>query len=128
MTDRSDFLEIDGKRFETRWIGAPSSEVPTLVFLHEGLGSVALWKDFPDRLAAAVVPALIYSRSATVDSDPAPLPRPVSFLEDEARACCRGCSTPPRSTTRSGRPQRRRSIALLHAATFRPGRAARCAP
>ena len=37
---------------------------PALVFLHEGLGSVALWRDFPARLAAATGRrALIYSRA-----------------------------------------------------------------
>ena len=80
-------LVLDGRRIEARFIGAPARGAPTLVFLHEGLGSVALWKDFPDRLAAAVgLPALIYSRFGYGGSDPAPLPRPVTFLDDEATA------------------------------------------
>src|SRR5262245_36202404 len=78
-------LVLDGRRIEARWIGSPAPGTPTLVFLHEGLGSVALWKDFPDRLAAAVgLPALIYSRFGYGGSAPAPLPRPVTFLDDEA--------------------------------------------
>src|SRR6187431_1469144 len=83
---RARFIDVAGHRLEcVRVRGAKTA--PTLVFLHEGLGSVALWKDFPDRLAAAVGwPALVYSRQGYGLSDPAPLPKPVTFLEDEARA------------------------------------------
>ena len=96
----SEYLEVAGRRLEVRRIatsenegakagaldrGAGAAGVPTLVFLHEGLGSVALWKDFPDRLSRALGwPALVYSRLGYGGSDPAPLPRPVTFLEDEA--------------------------------------------
>lgn len=77
-------LTVAGHRLETRRV-AGREDGPTLVFLHEGLGSVAMWKDFPDRLAAALGwPALVYSRLGYGRSDPAPLPRPVSFLHDEA--------------------------------------------
>jgi pimeloyl-ACP methyl ester carboxylesterase len=55
------------------------------VFLHEGLGSTSLWRDFPDRLAAETgCGALIYSRAGYGRSDPVPLPRPVRFMHDEA--------------------------------------------
>ena len=85
-SDRGDSILVSGRRLETRWIGPTGRHgVPTLVFLHEGLGSVALWKDFPDRVASALGwPALVYSRFGYGRSDPAPLPRPVTFLEDEA--------------------------------------------
>jgi pimeloyl-ACP methyl ester carboxylesterase len=81
----SGFLEVGGVRLEARWIG-PSPEVaPTLVLLHEGLGSTSLWRDFPDRLAAETgCGALIYSRAGYGKSDPVPLPRPVRFMHDEA--------------------------------------------
>jgi pimeloyl-ACP methyl ester carboxylesterase len=76
---------VGDRRVEAKSIGSPSRRTPTLVFLHEGLGSVAAWRDFPDRLAGAMGwPALVYSRLGYGRSDPAPLPRPVSFLEDEA--------------------------------------------
>ena len=79
------FLEIDGVRLEARWIGPPPDEAPTLVFLHEGLGSTSLWRDFPDRLAVETgCGALIYSRVGYGKSDPVPLPRPVRFMHDEA--------------------------------------------
>jgi len=86
VTDRAS-LPIDGRRLEARWIGSPTRGAATLVFLHEGLGSVGLWKDFPDRLADRVgLPALIYSRFGYGSSDRASLPWPVTFLDDEASA------------------------------------------
>ena len=39
---------------EYRWAGSSNAAAPVMVFLHEGLGSVALWKDFPDILCAAL--------------------------------------------------------------------------
>ncbi len=82
----TDFLEAAGQRLEARFIGPrPGGDVPTLVFLHEGLGCVALWRDFPERVAAAAgLGALVYSRRGYGASEPAPLPRPVRFMHDEA--------------------------------------------
>jgi pimeloyl-ACP methyl ester carboxylesterase len=56
------FVDLDGKRIEyLRYGGKPNA--PTLVFLHEGLGSVAMWRDFPQRVADATGnAALVYSR------------------------------------------------------------------
>ncbi|HEX6040475.1 alpha/beta hydrolase [Longimicrobium sp.] len=80
-----DFLEIDGTRLECRWIGPGPEEAPTIVFLHEGLGAVSTWRDFPDALAAATgCGALVYSRAGYGRSDPVALPRPVRFMHDEA--------------------------------------------
>jgi pimeloyl-ACP methyl ester carboxylesterase len=60
-------------------------DTPALVFLHEGLGSVALWREFPARVAAATGRrAIVYSRLGHGDSDPAPLPRTPRFMHDEA--------------------------------------------
>jgi pimeloyl-ACP methyl ester carboxylesterase len=76
-------IRVRGKRIETRHIGAPGG--PTLVFLHEGLGSAGLWRDFPERLAQATgLPAFVYSRAGYGKSDPAPMPRPVRYMHDEA--------------------------------------------
>jgi pimeloyl-ACP methyl ester carboxylesterase len=78
-------LEIDGTRLECRRAGPPPERAPTIVFLHEGLGSVSTWRDFPDALAARTgCGALVYSRAGYGRSDPAPLPRPVRFMHDEA--------------------------------------------
>jgi pimeloyl-ACP methyl ester carboxylesterase len=58
---------------------------PALVFLHEGLGSVRLWRDFPDRLAAATGRrALVYSRAGHGDSYVPDAPRTPRFMHEEA--------------------------------------------
>jgi pimeloyl-ACP methyl ester carboxylesterase len=82
---KPEHIVVGGTRLETRWVGPPPEAAPTLVFLHEGLGSVSMWRDFPDRLALETgCGALIYSRAGYGKSDPAPLPRPVRFMHDEA--------------------------------------------
>lgn len=82
------FLQVDGVRLEYRWVGLPGSSpdrAPTLVFLHEGLGSTSLWRDFPDKLAERTgCGALVYSRAGYGSSDSVSLPRPVHFMHDEA--------------------------------------------
>lgn len=81
----TDFLRIAGARLECRRIGPAPDQAPTIVFLHEGLGSVSTWRDFPDALAAATgCGALVYSRAGYGRSGPVPLPRPVRFMHDEA--------------------------------------------
>jgi pimeloyl-ACP methyl ester carboxylesterase len=79
-------LTAGGRRLEYAWHGPPPEAAPTLVFLHEGLGSVSTWRDFPARLAQATgCGALVYSRAGYGGSDPVPLPRPLRFMHDEAR-------------------------------------------
>jgi pimeloyl-ACP methyl ester carboxylesterase len=122
MTASVEFIRVGDRRLEVRRIGTPNQRTPTLVFLHEGLGSVALWKDFPDRLASAMGwPALIYSRFGYGRSDAAPLPRPVSFLEDEAIDVLPRVleAAGVRSAVLIGHSDGA-SIALIHAAAFPP--------
>ncbi len=58
-------------QIECQWLGAPHPGSPCLVFLHEGLGSVSMWRDFPARLCAALGCAgLIYSRPGYGRSTP----------------------------------------------------------
>jgi pimeloyl-ACP methyl ester carboxylesterase len=58
---------------------------PTLVFLHEGLGSVSQWREYPAQLASRTrCSALTYSRYGYGTSDPVPLPRPLHYMHDEA--------------------------------------------
>ncbi len=58
---------------------------PALVFLHEGLGSVTLWRDFPARLAGATGRrALLYSRAGHGESHVPDAPRTPRFMHDEA--------------------------------------------
>jgi len=81
----SQFITIDGKSLEYAWHGPPPDEAPTLIFLHEGLGCVAMWRDFPVTLADATgCGALIYSRTGYGQSDSCELPRAVTFQHDEA--------------------------------------------
>jgi len=62
----------------------PREDTPAIVFLHEGLGSVAMWRDFPQRVADATgCEAVVYSRAGYGRSDPAPLPRSVRYMHDE---------------------------------------------
>ncbi|MGZ8831555.1 MAG: alpha/beta fold hydrolase [Thermoanaerobaculia bacterium] len=77
--------EILGTGLEVRWIGPPPDQAPTIVFLHEGLGSARMWRDFPDRLSSATgCGALVYSRLGYGGSDPVHGPRSLRFMHDEA--------------------------------------------
>lgn len=72
------------RRLEYLRIPAPQAQRPALVLLHEGLGCVALWKDFPERLAAATgCGVLVYSRAGYGRSDPVQLPRPLDYMQIE---------------------------------------------
>jgi len=78
------YLEVAGHRLEARFIEG-SADLPVLVLLHEGLGSVSLWRDFPDLLATATgCPVLVYSRAGYGASSTITLPRPLSYMHDEA--------------------------------------------
>jgi pimeloyl-ACP methyl ester carboxylesterase len=58
-------------RIEYQWVGSADTTRPLIVFLHEGLGSVAMWKDFPQRLCeAANCRGLVYSRPGYGKSSP----------------------------------------------------------
>lgn len=78
-------FEARGGHLEYRWIGPGPAEAPTIVFLHEGLGCIGMWRDFPDRVASATgCGALIYSRLGYGSSDPVRGARPVRFMHEEA--------------------------------------------
>jgi pimeloyl-ACP methyl ester carboxylesterase len=71
----SEFVEIDWRgrrvRIEHQWLAPQRSSAPLVVFLHEGLGSAAMWKDFPQRLCdAAQCRGLVYSRPGYGRSTP----------------------------------------------------------
>src|ERR1051326_6375788 len=84
LTD-SGFLDLAPLRLEYRMIGPRPDAAPTIVMLHEGLGSTALWGAFPDKLAAATgAGVLVYSRAGYGKSSPGHLPRTVRFMHEEA--------------------------------------------
>jgi pimeloyl-ACP methyl ester carboxylesterase len=81
----SGFLRIGASDLEYRMIGPAPDNAPTIVMLHEGLGSVGLWGDFPDRLQAATEACVfVYSRAGYGASSPATLPRPLDYMHIEA--------------------------------------------
>ena len=83
-TSRSVPLTIAHHRLEAYWIGPPPDASPTLVFLHEGLGSARAWLSFAKSAAEATgCGALVYSRTGYGASDPADLPFPLCFMHDE---------------------------------------------
>ncbi len=78
------YLTVDGKRLEAGWVNQKAPANTTLIFLHEGLGSISLWRDFPYELAKQCnCRGFVYSRFGYGESDPCPLPRPVRFMHDE---------------------------------------------
>ena len=78
-------IQVDGRTLETGWWGPAPSDAPTIVLLHEGLGSVTLWRDVPERLATATGWGVFaYSRFGYGQSDTVELPRPMSYMHDEA--------------------------------------------
>ncbi len=80
------FLDLGDMRLEYRMIGPPPHAAPTIVLLHEGLGSVQVWGRFDGELAAATGAGVFsYSRAGYGQSSSSKLPRPVSFMHDEAR-------------------------------------------
>ena len=79
------FLDLDPMRLEYRMIGPRPDAAPTIVMLHEGLGSVGLWGDFPDKIAAATgAGVFVYSRAGYGKSSPGKLPRSTRFMHEEA--------------------------------------------
>jgi len=79
------FVDVCDHRIEYERIDVGGKARPTLVLLHEGLGSVAMWRDFPGRLAHATgCDALVYSRYGYGQSAPLDAPRSVRYMHDEA--------------------------------------------
>lgn len=78
-------LNIDGRKIEAAWYGPKADRALTLVLLHEGLGSVSMWRDFPVKLTERTgCGVFAYSRFGYGKSDPVTLPRRLSYMHDEA--------------------------------------------
>ena len=112
--------QIDGHWLEAARIEASHPDLPTIVMLHEGLGSVSHWKDFPRLLAHATgAGVFLYSRYGHGNSDALLEPRPVSYMHHEAQVVV------PEILQKAGieRPlllghSDGASIAILYAGTF----------
>ena len=91
MTGEVSFVDIAWRRrplrLEYRWVGEASSALPVVVFLHEGLGSLSMWKDFPERLCKRHgLRGLVFSRYGYGRSTPKPPGErwPVDFMHEQA--------------------------------------------
>jgi pimeloyl-ACP methyl ester carboxylesterase len=122
------FIAAAGHRLRAQRLGRPAAEdAPTLVFLHEGLGSIGQWRGVPEALCRACgLPGLVYERWGFGQSDRLVLPRPTDYMTREAEealpevlAAC-GVARPLLIGHSDGG-----TIALLHAAAF-PRQAAAC--
>lgn len=130
MTDLVDIALPGGTPvcIEYAFVGSSEPTAPWLVFLHEGLGSVAMWKDFPHRLCAASgVRGLVYSRPGYGRSPSSPPDErwAPDYMHQQARtvlpALLRALHAPPRYHLFGHSDGA--SISLIHAAAF-PGRVA----
>ena len=78
-------LVVNGIALEYACYGPPPDQALTMVMLHEGLGCVSLWRDFPQQVADATgMGVFVYSRQGYGHSDPETLPRPLNFMTREA--------------------------------------------
>ena len=78
-------LVVEGLRLEYRDFPAARADRPPLLLLHEGLGCVAMWRHFPERLAAATgCRVVVWSRAGYGGSAPFPGPRQPDYMHREA--------------------------------------------
>jgi pimeloyl-ACP methyl ester carboxylesterase len=81
---RPGHVVVDGKRLETAYLPGHREHAPAIVLLHEGLGSVALWKDFPERLRERTGCAVFaYSRYGYGGSEALAEKRPLTYMHHE---------------------------------------------
>lgn len=80
-----EFVELDGGAIEVE-IRRSEAASPPLIFLHEGLGSIDLWRGFPDDVGERVGDRtiVVYARHGHGQSAPASLPRPATYMHHEA--------------------------------------------
>lgn len=84
VMQRAGEVIVDGKRLETAWIEPRDAGAAIIVMLHEGLGSIALWKEFPQRLAERTgCGVLAYSRYGHGESQRLAEKRSVGFMHHE---------------------------------------------
>ena len=80
----SAFVNVCGRRLEYQRFAA-AADSPTLVFLHEGLGSITQWRDFPERIVEGTgLPAVVYARHGHGQSDVLQQPQGIDFMHREA--------------------------------------------
>src|ERR1700754_3523743 len=83
--DDSGLLRVGDASLEYRMIGPRPDAAPTIVMLHEGLGSVTTWGEFPQKVAEATgAGVFVYARAGYGQSSPITLPRPLDYMQREA--------------------------------------------
>jgi pimeloyl-ACP methyl ester carboxylesterase len=83
--DAFEHVTVAGHRLEYYWTRQPEAGETVLIFLHEGLGSAGLWRDFPAAVSSATgTPALVYSRYGYGGSDVLSEKRGVDYMHHEA--------------------------------------------
>ena len=81
----TNFLTLGSKKIEIQWHRKNETRLPTLIFLHEGLGCATMWKDFPAKVSQNTgCPSLVFSRFGYGNSDPCPLPWKINFMHKQA--------------------------------------------
>lgn len=79
------FVTLNGHRIEYQDIPRARDGAPDLIVLHEGLGSLSMWRDFPAKLAAATgARTVTYSRWGYGNSAPLMIPRQIDYMHREA--------------------------------------------
>jgi pimeloyl-ACP methyl ester carboxylesterase len=81
-------LNFDGRRIEYGFVEPATATASgvDVVMLHDGLGSVSMWREFPEQLARATgYRTLVYSRRGYGRSSPLDAPRSVDYMHEEAR-------------------------------------------
>ena len=82
----TDFLKLRSGKIEIQWHREGQNNCPTLIFLHEGLGCIRMWKNFPEKVSKHTgCPSLVFSRFGYGHSDPCPLPWKINFMHHEAK-------------------------------------------
>lgn len=86
MSNSHEFVQADGVSLHYRRFGAdPNPSTPTVVMLHEGLGSIGQWRDLPSRIAEhSGLGVIAYERSGHGSSDPVPTVYSADFMDTEA--------------------------------------------
>ncbi len=80
------FVQADGRSLEYACYGPDPKSAPTFVMLHEGLGCVRLWRDFPKMVSQSTgFSVFTYSRAGYGQSDSVKLPRPLDYMTKEAQ-------------------------------------------
>ncbi len=121
-------LRIDSQEtsIEYQWLNAENTQAPLVVFLHEGLGSLAMWKQFPQQLCDALqCRGLVYSRPAYGQSTPRPADEKwgVDFMHQQAYDVLPNLLSALSVNTRSNPPwlfghSDGGSVSLLYAAKY----------